>query len=234
MNEKKKNDEKQSRQADATQKRFTIAHEIGHFVIPYHKDLGNVCDASELGKFGKTLPRAELEANEFAAELLLPAALVRTPLRLETPSLETIGGVAKEFQTSLTAATWRFLDLTDQPCAMIWSQNRNARWYRTSDALPIELPLQELPALQSIAGRLFAQEEGPNAGPIDPFLWCQPIDAERIHTLIEESIHLPNYDAVLTLLWARKMDRANESDVEELLPELTPEEFSLKRKRWPR
>jgi Zn-dependent peptidase ImmA (M78 family) len=219
---------------EETQKRFTVAHEIGHFVIPYHKDLSNVCDARTLGRFGKTLPRPELEANEFAAELLLPARLVRMPLRVDTPSLETISSVATEFETSLTSATWRFLDLTDQPCAMIWSHKGGAVWYRTSDALSIELPLQELPASQSIAGRLFAGKQAPSAGPVDPYLWCRPQDAECIHTLIEESLRLPNYDAVLTLLWANKMSRPIECEEEELLPELTPEAFSLDRKRWPR
>jgi len=216
------------------QKRFTIAHEIGHFLIPYHKDLGSVCDAPTLGRFGKHLPRPELEANEFAAELLLPSKLVRTLLRLDAPSLETIGSVASGFGASLTATTWRYLDLTDQPCAMIWSYNGNAAWYRTSDALPIELPLQEVPSSQSIAGRLFAGKPAPGAGLVDPHLWCKPVDAERIHTLIEESLHLPNYNAVLTLLWAKKIDRHLESEEEELLRELTPEEFSLNRKRWPR
>lgn len=100
---------------EPTQKRFTIAHEIGHFIIPYHKDLGSVCDARTLGRFGKSIPRPELEANEFAAELLLPAKLVSAPLQLRAPSLETIGRVASTFETSLTATTWQYLDLTDQP-----------------------------------------------------------------------------------------------------------------------
>jgi Zn-dependent peptidase ImmA (M78 family) len=219
---------------EATQKRFTIAHEIGHFIIPYHKNLGSVCDTRTLGRFGKTLPRPELEANEFAAELLLPAKLVRKPLRLDSPSLATIGAVATTFDASLTATTWRYLDLTDQPCVMIWSQNGNAVWHRTSDALPIDLPIQELPAPQSIAGRLFAGKQLSNAAPIDPHLWFKPSDAECIHTLIEESLHLPKYNAVLTLLWATKMHGQLACEDEDLLPELSPEEFGLNRKRWPR
>jgi Zn-dependent peptidase ImmA (M78 family) len=219
---------------ELAQKRFTVAHEIGHFIIPYHKNLGSVCDARALGRFSMSMPRAELEANEFAAELLLPAKLVSAALQLKSPSLETISRVAADFDASLTATTWRYLDLTDQPCAMIWSHKGNASWYRTSDALPIQLPLQDLPAPQSIAGRLFAGKQPSGAGPIDPHLWFNAPDAENIQALIEDSLHILRYNAVLTLLWATGTNRLVAAEEEELLPELTPEEFSLGRKLWPR
>ncbi len=217
-----------------TQKRFTIAHEIGHFIIPYHKDLSNVCDARTLGRFGRGLPRPELEANEFAAELLLPAKLVRTSFRLETPSLETISKIATEFETGLTTAIWRFLDLTNEPCAMVWSHKGSAVWFRASDALSVHLPLPELPAKHSIAGRLLVGDETMHVGLVDPNLWFRPQDAERIDALMEESILLPSYEAVVTLLWAKKISSAFRSDEEELLQELIPEDFSLNRQRWPR
>jgi Zn-dependent peptidase ImmA (M78 family) len=219
---------------ERTQKRFTIAHEIGHFIIPYHKNLGSVCEASAVGRFTKTMPRPELEANEFAAELLLPAKIVRGPLQLNSPSLDTIARVASDFDASLTATTWRFLDLTDEPCTMVWSQDGNAIWYRNSDALPIPLPLEELPAPESIAGRIFKGRGASGCGLVDAHLWFRSSDAEKIRSLVEESLHLPSYGAVLTLLWATKVTQCLVDDEqEELLPELAPEGFSLKRERWP-
>lgn len=115
---------------------------------------------------------------------------------------------------------------------MIWSHNGKAIWYRTSDALPIQLPLQELPAPQSLAGKLFAGKPTSTSAQIDPHLWCNPPDAERIHTLSEESLHLRSYNAVLTLLWATRMEEPTPE--EEGLQELTPEDFTLNRRRWPR
>src|ERR1039458_3177910 len=61
---------------EASRKRFTIAHEIGHFVIPHHRLLKNVCDEKKIEAFDSRLNRPEVEANEFAAELLLPSALL--------------------------------------------------------------------------------------------------------------------------------------------------------------
>lgn len=45
----------------------------------------------------------------------------------------------------------------------------------------------------------------------------------------------PNYNAVLTLLWAYKVDPPPvRDDQEAFLEDLDPEEFTLKRRRWPR
>ena len=52
---------------------------------------------------------------------------------------------------------------------------------------------------------------------------------------LEHSVSLPNYAAVLTLLWVVKTKRSAEEEYEEpYLEELDPEGFTLKRKRWPR
>jgi len=61
-------------------RRFTIAHEIGHFVLHQegcHPALGGVAD--EAGSV------EEGEADEFAAELLMPERLVREAVRTHGP-----------------------------------------------------------------------------------------------------------------------------------------------------
>jgi hypothetical protein len=56
--------------------RFTIAHEIGHIIIPWHT--GTIVDeidsprSTERGRYREM----ETEANRFAAELLMPSAWV--------------------------------------------------------------------------------------------------------------------------------------------------------------
>jgi Zn-dependent peptidase ImmA (M78 family) len=220
---------------EASRKRFTVAHEIGHFVIPYHKDLETACGQGVIDRFNRDLPRPELEANEFAAELLLPSKIVRSHFDLKKPSLANISVVAADFQTSLTATSWRYLDLTDAACAIVWSRSGRAVWYRTSDAVPFKLPLRDLPAPGSVAGRIFAGEEVvPGPEEVDAELWFYPSQAERVELLMEDSISLPNYQAVFTLLWITKIQATALTDEEEeLLPELDPTEFTLGRQRWP-
>lgn len=64
-----------SRTMPTVRKRFTIAHEIGHIIIPWHT--GNIVDdidAPRLQNIEKQYRRLEAEANRFAAELLMPSA----------------------------------------------------------------------------------------------------------------------------------------------------------------
>ncbi len=54
-----------------TRKRFTIAHEIGHFFMPHHQAEVFRCLGRDIQSY-KSNKILESEANEFAAELLLP------------------------------------------------------------------------------------------------------------------------------------------------------------------
>jgi len=218
--------------------RFTVAHEIGHFVIPQHRLLGATCQPDVIERFDKKLTPPEVEANEFAAEFLLPEGLLRQRLNLKEPSLAAISAVANEFETSLTATMYRCVDLTEAPCAMVWSQSDRTVWYHASGTFPFLLTLSDLPTPQSVAGRLFAGGEGTvDFVEIHPDAWLNRKDAERVSCLVEHSLRLPYYDAVLSFLWIVKMEpllAGLDEDAEGRLPELNPEDFTLRRSRWPR
>ena len=66
---------------DSGRRRFTIAHEIGHFLLHQeqrcHPEAGGAGD--EVGRV------EEGEADEFAAELLMPEVLVREAVRAHGP-----------------------------------------------------------------------------------------------------------------------------------------------------
>jgi hypothetical protein len=220
---------------EASRKRFTIAHEIGHFVIPHHRNLGNVCEERKIESFDRNLNRPEIEANEFAAELLLPSGVLRKRFNLAEPSFAQISAVAADFGTSLTATTRSFLMLTDLPCAMIWSVANRARWFVRSDSFRFFLPLAELPANGSFAAGIFRGEAASaEFATVRPDAWLDRQAAENVDTLLEHSIGLPNYSAVLTLLWVYKMEPMPAGhDEEALLDELDPEDFTLNRRRWP-
>lgn len=87
-------------------RRFTLAHEVGHFLL--HRDLmdGNIVDntmyRSALGEW------YERQANRFAADLLLPAHLVRAEFNGGTRS---IAGLAETFDVSETAIRIRLDEL---------------------------------------------------------------------------------------------------------------------------
>ncbi|UFH49200.1 ImmA/IrrE family metallo-endopeptidase [Pseudomonas sp. KNUC1026] len=90
--------------APPTRRKFTLAHELGHIVIPWHTRTivshlnPHQADASYL--------RMEAEANRFAAELLMPSDWL-------TGRFEKAGSVETYFRTVLnTEATQHYYWLT--------------------------------------------------------------------------------------------------------------------------
>ena len=79
-------------------KRFSIAHELGHFLLG-HGDFADSRQTFEDGSYNYSDPqnRQESEANEFAAELLMPEAFLKRDLEeapLDVPAL------AKRYEVS--------------------------------------------------------------------------------------------------------------------------------------
>lgn len=98
-----------------TRRRYTVAHEIAHFVLhpaaESYLDVVARSPASALGEDPK-----EIEANAFAAELLMPEELIREqvsePLHLSFEAEERkIRELAKRFRVSRPAMTFRLLNL---------------------------------------------------------------------------------------------------------------------------
>ena len=86
-----------------TRKRFTVAHELGHYLL--HKDLiGHGIDdtvayrSEDVGKYHNTDigPYEETQANRFAASLLMPSKLVRSAFK----SGDSIAKMASDFKVS--------------------------------------------------------------------------------------------------------------------------------------
>ena len=218
---------------ETSRRRFTIAHEIAHYLIPSHRNLPNVCESDAVESWKKGLAQPELEANEFAVEFLLPARLVRGPLELNDPSFSAIRRVANEYEASLSATTSRFVSLTDLPCVVVWSENKKARWWRKSEAFPFYFSKESIPSEGSFAYRLFEGGTAPNDfGEVPAGAWLERPEAEKTARVFEHSIQFSNYAAVLTLLWFHLRDLPTDDD--DLLRELEPEDFTVHRKRWPR
>jgi len=82
-----------------SRKRFTIAHEIGHFVLHRKRlDSGELIDDA-MYRSGVTA-REETDANRFAADLLMPFSLIRSLMAAGINSPEQL---AAKLQVSLPA-----------------------------------------------------------------------------------------------------------------------------------
>jgi Zn-dependent peptidase ImmA (M78 family) len=87
--------------------RFTLAHELGHVLIPWH--IGTIADEIDLADDGLdgSYWNLEGEANRFAAELLMPDGWVRAEISSRTNPCEIVDAVAESADVSADAALIR-------------------------------------------------------------------------------------------------------------------------------
>ena len=131
-------------------RRFTIAHELGHFLILSHGASAQ-CAKADMGviKSQDAKRHKEAEANRFSASLLMPKSLfVRDIHRLGAPETEHIVSLASKYKVSKEAAAWRYTDLCEHACAIIFSHQGLVRYFCKTDSFPfIEVqPRKPLPA----------------------------------------------------------------------------------------
>ncbi|MEN6565763.1 MAG: ImmA/IrrE family metallo-endopeptidase [Veillonellales bacterium] len=165
-------------------KRFTIAHELGHFFIPTHNNSTYECDRFNIEQFGNT--GQETEANIFASELLLPTKEAKEIVRKHPVSYSLIESTAKQYGMSLSAVAVKLVKLTqDDICAValsvsdsgkvLWSI-RSPKFIRKGLDLkrtiltPSNVKTQEHPS-QYLIGNMLTSI---------PFLWMESIPFNKL------------------------------------------------------
>ena len=133
--------------------RFSISHELGHFFLDGHLD--------QLLKDGVHVSRAgfvtadpyELEADHFAAGLLMPEAPFRKAMDRYDPGLDAIEAVADLCLTSRTATAIRYAELTDAAVAVIMSTGGIIDYCFLSEAMKIAAEARLAAQGHAVAGR---------------------------------------------------------------------------------
>jgi hypothetical protein len=212
-------------------KRFTLAHELGHYILPSHARQSVACRPNEIERWTPSMSQTELEANRFAAALLMPKPLIMEELRSE-PSLEQARRISEHCQASLTAATYRLVELSSYPIAVVLSTMGRRAWFQRSKEFGRAVELGSV-SPQSFAHDCFCGTSVPTRPePVPATAWLYEDGLVENARIWEESKPMPFYDAVLTLLYLREpVDHRSDSD--EILEELDPSEFTLERTRWP-
>lgn len=135
-----------NQQRPPQRQRFTIGHEVGHFLLPWHRNMedGSLkfqCTAEDMSAGGSATPNSrkdwEIQANTFSSELLMPRALFKRHMkRTDEPDLRHVKELAPLFDTSLEATARRYVLLSDYPIAMVFAQNRQVRHAWASPEFP--------------------------------------------------------------------------------------------------
>lgn len=158
--------------------RFTIGHELGHFLLPWHRQASFQCTSSDIG--ARANKEWEIQANQFSAELLMPHKLVKGRLHtFKEPEMAHIIQLRDEFGTSLEMTARRLIELIEYPCAIVFSKDNTIRYSLRSEYFSQRLCVKK-------GGRLPTKSLSREASS-DPDEWHE-IDA---HWWLEDSSNQP-------------------------------------------
>lgn len=188
-------------------RRVSIMHEVGHFVLghqlPTRGDRASwfKCSCKHRDR------KEERDADVLAIEHLTPEPMVQ-PYCLNKPvDLGSVRTIEKVFRASPVMSAMRFVELSPEACAVVYSVEGRVVWMKPSKTFPSDLTKGSLLGAGSIAGdyfasgRLFGDPRSMRAS-----IWFPSstrIDAkaeiQEHATLIPE----PGWGGVLSMLWLR-------------------------------
>ena len=211
-------------------KRFTTAHEIGHYLL--HKDSDSMsCGAKEIANWTNFEVNPEHEADEFASELLLPSAEIKALIGTQWPSLKLVSGLASEFEASLTATIRKYCDVAPQKlCWCVGTRDSRVVWFSPSPSFPHWVNVGE----ELNAGLLDCNTPLAEMIEVRASEWISAFSEDKESTLLQACVKMPTYRGSLVLLWAKRPLKHRTVEYE-LLEELDTDRFdSYRRERWPR
>jgi Zn-dependent peptidase ImmA (M78 family) len=205
-----------------SKKRFTVAHEIGHFSIPEHispEKYFFCCTDKDLNTFDRKGGK-EAEANAFAAELLMPEDIFREKIRLKDLSYDFLQILTSEFETSLTSTSIRFTELSGD-YAMIVSENSCIAWFLKGGNFPYSVRGSGKLDKKSIAIEFFEGNTLPRSFELVPAdAWLDDRKLKQEIEVKELSIPLKRYKQVLSFLYVEPTGQEYEDAGDTYLEEL--------------
>jgi hypothetical protein len=123
--------------------RFTLAHELGHFVLHRDSHTSFNCDKESIYTGADTLKQIEREADDFASNLLMPGDLLRQRITGKRINFHLLGELAKEFGVSLEAMCIRLIKFTEQRAVLVyWDYGYLKYQWRSQSAIRTRVQLR--------------------------------------------------------------------------------------------
>lgn len=199
--------------------RFSIAHEFGHYFLPSHPENvfrnGKNIHESHAGFCSDN--QIELEADHFAAGLLMPKHLFSKELGKLSDGLTAIENLAKICKTSLIASAIRYTELTDAAVTIVISSGSLVEYSFSSPAMykikgythlrkGVAIPRNTLTYSFNQARNKIERSER-ECNDIDLMHW---FNTDREINANEEIIGLGTYNKTLTIITANTIEDNDE------------------------
>lgn len=183
-------------------KRFAVSHEFGHFELHRNQE-GISLYTDRYFSLHDRRRNIETEANEFAAELLMPESLFEPECKSGLPDFDKVSNLASKFATSLTATALRYVDYSPFECALVASQDKVIKWFRTSEDFTYFIiePGSKLSS-HAVAMDLFENPElNSNKDDVPAIVWIKNSNVDPSAMIKEHALALRRYNQVLSLIW---------------------------------
>lgn len=121
-----------NRECSLQRRRFSIAHELGHW--HHHRGQRLACRADDITRDDNSFER---EANNYAADLLMPWYLFKPIAKsIKRADFQEIKALAKLFSTSTTATAIRLLESAVFPVVLVCHRHDGRKWFKRAPTVP--------------------------------------------------------------------------------------------------
>ncbi|UFH34545.1 ImmA/IrrE family metallo-endopeptidase [Flavobacterium acetivorans] len=194
-------------------KRFTLAHEIGHFILHKNIEIHNdnegttswFSNKESQAKAGKQ----ESEANQFASELLMPTTLFIEKIKGKPFSPDLLRSLSQYFKTSITSVIFRYFELGNHPICIFYMHSNIVKYWKRPDDFPYFIidRTRLAPPEDSVAAEFFDKGKiypgSLSKRPIWKSTWFDVKDweNENQYKFFEYCIINKKYNTALSVVW---------------------------------
>lgn len=186
-------------------RRFTLAHELGHFELHHNLNTHLEDNALTLDYFKNG--GQEYEANQFATELLMPSKYFADYTHGKRFSPDLIRDIADHFKTSITSATFRYLELGQHPIFLFYCRDRKVVYWKNTynyfrkvkDITKLQPPTDSVAMEFFNNGTIYRKNE--SAQEIQKSTWFEIGENESDDAYFEYAIVTKEYNTVLSVVW---------------------------------
>jgi Zn-dependent peptidase ImmA (M78 family) len=178
-----------------TRRRFSAAHELGHWM----HDAGRVAfGCNPDSALGSDDQNPETRANRYASELLMPRFMFAPRAKGRSMTFNTVSELAALFATSVTATALRLVALGSFPSILVCTDRDGSRWVALGADVPGSF-WPERPGARTFAARLLSGDpEDASAGDVSSDQWFA---SRRRHYLHEDSMRIGPAQVLSLLSW---------------------------------
>lgn len=188
-------------------KRFVLAHELGHILLHGGVEATFSDDYSTLEGYKHGLQ--EIEANDFASELLMPSTLFKDAAFRKKFSPDLLSQLADTFNTSITSTAYRYIELGNHPVCTFFSKDGKIVYWKKSPYFYYKIPDRNKLSVPSDSvanefycfNRIYRKQDAVQE--IMKSTWFELGEYDRDTTMYEYCIITPQHNTVLSLIWEK-------------------------------